>query len=72
MAEGGVTGWDLYSTLVQQAEYEQYYRSVPPVACPNDGEPLTPGPPSTPNILFCKFDGWQFPRDWDPITHSGM
>lgn len=34
-----------------------------PVACPNDGEPLRTGPDG---ILFCPYDGWQFPRDADP------
>lgn len=32
-----------------------------PVACPNDGTPLTPSPDGG---LFCKFDGWAYPRDW--------
>ena len=26
------------------------------VACPNDGQPLTPGPDGK---LFCRFDGWR-------------
>jgi len=72
MSDGGVTGWDLYSTLVQQAEYQSYYKTIPPVACPNDGEPLRQGPPQEPGILYCPFDGWQYPRDWDPEIHSGM
>jgi hypothetical protein len=71
-SSGGVTGWDLDSTLKQQAAYVNYYRSTPPVACPHDGEPLRQGPPSMPGILFCKFDGFQYPRDWDPNTMSGM
>lgn len=66
------TGWGLLSTLREQAEYIEYYKSQPPTACPNDGEPLTPGPSSQPSVLFCKFDGWQYPRDWDPESHSGM
>lgn len=68
----GVTGWDLYSTLAEQAQYAEYYKSATPTACPNDGEPLKPGPPSEPGILFCPFDGWQWPRDWDAATMSGM
>lgn len=28
----------------------------PPVACPNDGEPLVTGPDGQP---FCRFDGWR-------------
>lgn len=67
-----VTGWDLYSTLALAAEYEDFYRSAPPVACPNDGEPLRIGPPEESGVLFCPYDGWQYPRDWDPTVHSGM
>jgi hypothetical protein len=32
----------------------------PPRACPRDGEPLQQGPNGE---LFCKFDGYQYPRD---------
>jgi len=67
-----VMGNDLLSTLQQQAAYEEYYRTTPPVACPNDGEPLRQGPPSEPGILYCEFDGFTYPRDWDPQTMSGM
>lgn len=68
-----VSWWQLDSVLKEQAEYAQYYRSQPPVACPNDGQPLEPGPPQEPEgSLFCKFDGWTFPRDYDPDIHSGM
>ncbi len=35
-----------------------------PTACPNDGEPLQRGHGA---ILFCLFDGWQWPRDV-PLT----
>lgn len=71
MADGGVTGWDLYSTLVQQSEYISYYKSIPPVACPNDGEPLRLGPPQRPGTLYCPSDGWQYPRDYDVETMAG-
>lgn len=67
-----VTGWDLFSTLAEAAQYEDYYRTAPPVACPNDGEPLRQGPPQDAAILFCPYDGWQWPRDWNPAIHSGM
>jgi hypothetical protein len=69
---GGVTGWDLYATLQEQAQYQAFYSTVPPVACPNDGTPLKQGPPSDPGILYCPFDFWQYPRDYDPTTMSGM
>lgn len=71
MSDGGTTGWDLYSTLVQQSEYISYYKSVPPVACPNDGEPLRQGPPQQAGILYCPFDGWQYPRDYDAESMAG-
>jgi hypothetical protein len=35
-----------------------------PVACPNDGEPLVRGPNGE---LHCTFDGWQYPRDINPL-----
>lgn len=69
---GGVTGWDLYSTLQLQSTYSSYYKSIPPVACPNDGEPLRPGPAAEMGVLYCPFDGFQYPRDWDPETMSGL
>lgn len=64
--------WQLYDILHEQAQYEEYYRSVEPMACPLCGEPLRPGPPQTAAVLYCKFDGWQYPRDWDPNTQAGM
>lgn len=68
----GVTGWDLLSTLREQAQYAEYYKSARPVACPNDGTPLIEGPPSQPGTLYCPHDFWQYPRDYDAETHSGM
>jgi hypothetical protein len=66
----GVMGWDLYSTLQDQVERRRYYDTIPPVACPNDGEPLIPAPRE--GELYCKFDGFLYPRDWNPETMSGM
>jgi hypothetical protein len=38
---------------------------IPPVACPDCGEPLKAGPQGAGSvILFCPYDGWQYPRDW--------
>jgi hypothetical protein len=34
--------------------------SEPPVACPNDGEPLIDDPAGG---LRCRFDGWSWPED---------
>ena len=67
--------WQLDNVLKDKAEYAEYYRTRPPVACPNDGQPLI-SPPDTASgagiELWCQFDGWAFPRDYDPNIHSGM
>lgn len=68
----GITGWDLYATLQQQAEYVEFYKTAPPTACPNDGTPLKQGPPSAGDTLFCPFDFWRYPDDWDSTTMSGL
>jgi hypothetical protein len=67
-----VMGQDLLDTLRQQAAYAEYYKSQPPVACPNDGTPLQGGPPRAPGVLFCPNGDFYYPRDWDPDVHSGM
>lgn len=65
--------WQLDSVLKERAEYAGYYRSQPPVACPNDGTPLETSPARDPRVqLFCPHDGWAYPRDFDPDVHSGM
>lgn len=68
----GVTGWDLYSTLAQQAEYINYYRTQVPVACPNDGTPLKLGPPNSPGVWYCPNGDFRYPEDWDADSMSGM
>lgn len=72
MAQGKVTGWDLYATLQDQAYYHHYYKTTLPMACPNCGEPLRQGPPQDPAVLYCKFDFWKYPEDYDPDTMSGI
>jgi hypothetical protein len=64
--------WQLDSVLKERAQYANYYRSQVPVACPNDGFPLKEGPPDQPAVLYCPAGDWQYPRDYDPIVHSGM
>lgn len=66
------TGYDLLATMYEQAEFFNFYRSNPPMACPQCGEPLREGPPQQPNVLYCKFDFWQYPRDYDDLAHNGM
>jgi hypothetical protein len=67
-----VTGLDLYSTLAQQAAYIDYYKSVPPVACPHDGTPLELGPPQQAGVMFCPNGDFRYPDDWDPETMAGL
>lgn len=56
--------WEqLLAIEAQNREWRQEYATAPPVACPNDGTPLEEGPGGE---LFCRHDGWQYPRDWTP------
>lgn len=67
-----VTGWDLYSTLQEQAALVEYYKTQRPVACPNDGTLLKPGPPQQPGVLFCPMGDFTYPDDWDATTMAGL
>lgn len=67
-----VMGWDLLAILREQSQLAEYYKSQPPVACPHDGTPLLAGPPSSANTLFCPQGDFQYPRDWDADSMSGM
>lgn len=61
--------WGLHSVFRESREEFDAYVSRPPMACPNDGEPLRNGPSNdsgTAVELFCKFCGYSFPRDFDP------
>lgn len=69
---GGTTGWDLFSTLQQQAEYIQYYKSVPPTCCPWDGELLRQGPAAEMGVLYCPWGDFRYPQDYDPESMSGL
>lgn len=49
-------GWDTLLSIAKESRDEaRAYRSTPPTACPNDGEPLQSGPGGS---LHCSFDGW--------------
>jgi len=57
--------WYAYlSVLKDQQQTFNYYASIPPWACPECGEPLTPAPAGAENTIFCRFDGWEYPRDY--------
>jgi hypothetical protein len=64
--------WQLDSIVKEQAAYVEYYRGIEPMACPRCGEPLRPGPPQHEDLLYCIFDGWQYPADYDVDTMAGM
>jgi len=59
-----VIGTDLLAIIRQNKAEQEYWASTPPTSCPNDGTVLVAGPPSSPSILYCPFDGWEYPRDW--------
>ncbi len=61
--------YQLLSIAKEAAAEREFYASQPAQACPNDGEPLLPGPDGT---LSCRFDGFRYPQDWDPAVHAGM
>jgi hypothetical protein len=51
--------YGLLTTLLQREQVKLAEQSVPPRACPHDGEPLQPRPDGG---LHCPFDGWQWPE----------
>ena len=53
-------GWEqLIAIRAEQLATVEAERAAPPVACPNDGEPLRAHPSGT---LYCPFDGWTWDR----------
>lgn len=59
--------WGLDTVFKQSRQEFEAFVSRPPMACPDDGEPLRT-PPVTPSgsgiELYCPYCGWQYPRDW--------
>lgn len=48
--------WEQLRDIAREAAVDaEVERARPPLACPNDGEPLRRGPGGA---LFCPFDGW--------------
>lgn len=54
--------WEqLSSILTERRELKRNADARPPVACPNDGEPLrSTGEGAN---LYCPFDGWRWPEN---------
>lgn len=66
--------YGLVSVLRHRKQEAEAYDSRPPVACPIDGTPLLNAPSTKSGSgvqLYCPFDGWQYPRDWQPDVHPG-
>lgn len=50
--------WEELLSIYKEAEGQwQAERAAPPVACPQDGEPLDQGPDG---VLHCQWDGWTY------------
>jgi hypothetical protein len=57
--------WEELLGIYQSARADREARdSVPPVACPNDGEPLE----ERDGVVHCKFDGWVW--DGQPVRYN--
>lgn len=54
--------YQLLSIYREGEQTQRELQAIGPWACPNDGEPLIMG---AHGIRFCRYDGWQYPRDWD-------
>lgn len=53
--------WEQLISIRDEAiAYKRDELTNPPVACPNDGEPLDAG---RNGVLHCPYDGWMWPRD---------
>jgi hypothetical protein len=66
--------WGLDSALKHNREEFEAYVSMPPMACPNDGEPLrnAPAAMSASGVeLYCPYDGWRYPQDYTPPIRPG-
>lgn len=50
--------YSLLGTLVERVTVKRARDSLPPRACPNDGEPLRPDGNGG---YHCRFDGWKWP-----------
>lgn len=53
--------YQLVSIIRSSIEEVRLIESRPPLACPNDGEPLREG--RVAGTLFCPFDGYHWPND---------
>lgn len=74
MASGRGGWWQLHSIIKYAQQEREFYATRPPMACPRDGEPLRPAPPSDSGSsveLYCLFCTFEYPRDWHPPLLTG-
>lgn len=67
MGSNGGSWWGLDTVFKQSRQEFEAFVSRPPMACPECGEPLTYAPATKAGSgveRYCKFDGWQYPRDY--------
>lgn len=60
--------YELLAIFQQRDEEFSFWADRPPMACPRCGEPLRNAPTAGSGSsveLFCKYDGWSYPRDYD-------
>jgi hypothetical protein len=63
------TGNDLLAIYEFNRRELAIERARRPTACPNDGTQLVEG---ARGVWRCTFDGWEYPRDYNPIIHTGL
>lgn len=59
--------WQLLDIMAQREQEFAFWSERAPMACPQCGEPLRNAPPgqaASGVLLYCSYDGWQYPRDW--------
>ena len=76
MSEQPQTGswWGLVSIFEQSRSEFEAFVSRPLDACPNCGEPLAYAPATKAGSgveRYCRYDGWQYPRDYIPPQRPG-
>jgi hypothetical protein len=58
--------WQLLDVQKTQQDEFDFWADNPPMACPNDGEPLLQAPPSdsgSDTQLYCPWGDYEYPRD---------
>jgi hypothetical protein len=60
-SQSNIKGWYGLLSIIEEAKaMKREIEQRPPMACPNDGEPLLQGPHG---VIYCRFDGYRWPDD---------